>query len=404
MNRRANYSIASYDLRMWIERFITPQLMNLASTRPALLVTGARQTGKTSLLRHSFPGYRFVSLDVPSEASQAENDPEVFFARNPPPVIIDEAQYAPRLFRHLKVLIDRDRGARGRFLLTGSQKQQLMDKSAESLAGRIGLLELETLSWRELAGRDKEWTVARHLFRGGYPELAVDRDINVGNFYRAYLSTYLERDVRTLLAVSSLRDFERFVRACALRSGQLLNKAELARDVGIAPSTAGQWLSVLQASNIVLLLEPWFANKTKSLVKSPKLYFADSGLLCYLMDIDEETHLYSSPAYGAIWETYVFGEIRKRQTAAKGHWRCHFWADRNREVDFLIHQGGRFDLYEAKTTANPEMSDARQLLYAMEKLGPENVTRAGIICRAMNSYPLQRSIEAITVDDLMSAV
>ncbi len=384
---------------MWIEREISPRLAKLVQTRPAVLVTGARQTGKTSLLRHCFPKHRFVSLDVPSEAMQAENDPEAFFTRNPSPLIIDEAQYAPRLFRHLKVLIDRDRGANGRFLLTGSQKQQLMDKSAESLAGRIGLLELETLSRRELAGGDPA-SVAGHILRGGYPELAVNHQIEPREFYHAYLATYLERDVRTLLAVSSLRDFERFVRVCALRSGQLLNKAELARDVGIAPSTAGQWLSVLQASNIVLLLEPWFSNKTKSLVKSPKLYFADSGLLCHLVDIDEEAQLFSSPAYPAVWETYVFSEIRKRQTAAKGYWQCHFWADRNREVDFLIHQAGHFEIYDAKTTAHPDMSYAKQLLYAIGQLGEKNVSRAGIIGRSANSYRLEQSIEAIALDDL----
>lgn len=385
---------------MWIRRQIHNHIARLASTRPATILTGARQTGKTSLLREQFPDYGFVALDVPSEADQAQRDPDGFFLRHPAPVILDEVQHAPELFRHLKVLIDKDRAVAGRFLLTGSQKFQLMQHASESLAGRLGLVELETLSRPEIQSVHPEITLEENILRGGYPELHANPQILTRDFYSAYLASYLERDVRSLLNVSSLRDFERMIRACALRSGQLLNKSDLARDVGITPSTANQWLSVLQASNIVILLEPWFSNQTKSLVKSPKLYIADSGLLCHLAGVSSEASLLASPMWGSIWETFVFSELRKQQVNRAGFWSCHFWADRSREVDFLIHHGGRFELYEAKTTARPDSGDISALHYLIEHLGETNIIRAGVICRVANPYPLGSRVTAWPIGDV----
>ncbi|MGD0796077.1 MAG: ATP-binding protein, partial [Acidobacteriaceae bacterium] len=223
-----------------------------------IVLTGARQTGKTSTFRHLFPDYAFVSLDLPTEAEQAEKEPERFLKRNPPPVIIDEVQYAPGLFRHLKVAVDAHRTRNGQFLLTGSQKFTLMKGVSESLAGRVDIVELETLSFAEIREALPRTGLETAIVRGGFPELYANPDIDSVAFYNSYLATYLERDVRALANVGSLRDFERFLRACALRSANLLNKADLARDVGIAPSTANQWLSMLEASGQAVLLEPWF--------------------------------------------------------------------------------------------------------------------------------------------------
>src|SRR5215469_14873528 len=262
---------------MWIPRDIEPRLQRSARTRPVLVLTGARQTGKTSTLLRLFPEHQFVSLDLPSEAEQAEKEPESFLRRHPAPVIIDEVQYAPGLFRHLKARVDANRSRNGRFLLTGSQKFTLMKSVSESLAGRADIVELETLSLAEIRSALPQTAVETAIVRGGFPELHANPDIDPLAFYNSYIATYLERDVRSLANVGSLREFERFLRACALRSANLLNKADLARDVGIAPSTANHWLSALQASGQVVLLEPWFSNRTKSIVKSPKLYLADSG-------------------------------------------------------------------------------------------------------------------------------
>ena len=385
---------------MWIDRLLEPHLARAARTRPVVVLTGARQTGKTSLLQRLFSRFHFVSLDLPSEAELAEKDPQAFLARHPPPLVIDEVQYAPRIFRHIKVAVDRDRARVGQFVLTGSQKFTLMQEIADSLAGRVEILELESLSWQEISKAKSLSTVEELMLRGGFPELYDKPELDSHQFYRSYAATYLERDVRTLLNVASLRDFERFIRACALRSGQLLNKAELARDVGIRPSTANEWLSVLQTSGQVVLVEPWFSNKTKSLVKSPKLYLADTGLLCALLNIQTVEELRKSPLAGAIWETLVFSELRKRETGRRLHWSIHFWHDRAREVDFVIDRGGRFELYEAKRTEAPSAGDASTLLHLRSILGEKNVIKQAVVCRAQHRYPITESTDAVPLDDL----
>src|ERR1039458_7967904 len=225
---------------MWIPREVEPRLLRSARTRPVVVLTGARQTGKTSTFRRLFPNHEFVSLDLPTESEQAEKEPNRFLRRHPPPAIIDEVQYAPGLFRHLKVAVDASRTSNGQFLLTGSQKFTLMKSVSESMAGRADIVELETLSLTEIRAALPQTVLETAIVRGGFPELYANQDIDIVAFYNSYLATYLERDVRSLANVGSLRDFERFLRACALRSANLLNKADLARDVGIAPSTANQ--------------------------------------------------------------------------------------------------------------------------------------------------------------------
>lgn len=372
---------------MWIQRDISPLLLRLVGQRPAVVVTGARQVGKTSLLRRLLPDHRFASLDLPLDAALAEEQPKTFLAQHPPPLVIDEVQYAPGVFRHVKVDVDAHRGEAGRFVLTGSQKFLLMTAVSDSLAGRAAVVELEPLSFREIDRTLPGTPVEAVMVRGGFPELWATPSLVAADYYRAYLATYLERDVRALVNVGSLRDFERFVRACALRSGQLLNKAELARDVGISAPTANEWLGVLMASNQVVLLEPWFNNRTKSMVKSPKLYWSDPGFLTWLLGIRDEAELLRSPLAGAIWETFVCAELRRRQLALEGGTTLHFWRDRGREVDFVIHRGGRFELMEAKLTADPTRRDAAQLEEVAALLG-EQVSAQRILCRAAEPVQL----------------
>lgn len=389
---------------MWVVRYIEPRLLHAARTRPAVVLTGARQTGKTATLRRLFPSHRFVSLDLPSEAELAENQPGVFLDRYAPPVVIDEVQHAPALFRHLKTAIDGRRDECGQFLLTGSQKFTLMAGVSDSLAGRVDVEELETLSWREIHEATSTASVEAVVVRGGFPELHANPDIDGAAFHASYVATYLERDVRALTNVGSLRDFERFLRACALRSGNLLNKADLARDVGIAPSTANQWLSVLEASGQVALLEPWFSNRTKSLVKSPKLYLADSGVLCALLSIRTPDELRRSPWAGAVWETFVFAQLRHRERVAGRTNNLFFWSDRRREVDFVVDAAGRVDLVEAKWTELPTRSDAANLALLRETIGPDRVASAAIVCRPPNRYPLLPGIDVKTIDDLTKSL
>ncbi|MBI2378364.1 MAG: ATP-binding protein [Deltaproteobacteria bacterium] len=394
---------------MWFPRHFSERLRDVALHFPAVVLTGARQVGKSSLLRREFPQHAYVSLDVPSTAELAERDPTAFFARHPPPVLVDEVQYAPGVFRAVKVLIDADRHAMGRFILTGSQRFALMNEVSESLAGRCAVLELDGLSAAELmgAGMDAASRFVEVLTRGSFPELWRDPEMPSDVFYASYLATYLERDVRQLLNVGSLRDFERFVRACAARSAQALNKSDLARDVGISPTTAGEWLSVLVTSGQVSLLEPWFTNVGKRLVKTPKLYLRDTGLLSWLLGLSA-SDFERSPYRGAVFETWVHGELHKR-LADMPHVLTYYRDQQNREVDFVVDRGGRLALFEAKLTEQPSSRDAAGLetvaKLLRERSGPPlDVDLQALVSRPQTDHPLaggQQVVHAARVSNLL---
>lgn len=336
---------------MWIDRLHEPVLRRLADAFPAVIVTGARQTGKTSLVRRTFPDHTYVSLDLQLLAEQAEEAPASFLQAHPPPVVIDEVQYAPRLFRHLKIAIDRDRGP-GQFILTGSQQFGLMRNVSDSLAGRSAIMTLPGLSVSEISAsgwRPDMDGVTKLLTRGSFPELWANPNVPARDFLHAYVATYLERDLRQTRNVGSLRDFERFLRICATRAGQLLNRSELARDIGVSHTTVGHWLSALQAGEQIVLLEPWFANTGQRMVKSPKLYFADTGLLCFLLGLNEDA-FGASPLTGHVWENLLMNELRISLARDRRDWQLWFYRDqRNREADFLIEgPRGRIRLADAK--------------------------------------------------------
>jgi uncharacterized protein len=346
-------------------RTLSQRIRAAAAHFPVVILTGARQTGKTTLLREAFDSHSYTSLDLPSDAALAEGAPESFFRSHQPPVVVDEVQYAPGLFRHIKVMVDQRRHEAGLFVLTGSQKFPLMKEVSDSLAGRSAWFELEGLSARELAlgGVDivDQDVLSSFLLRGQLPELWRDRELPRSDFWRAYLATYIERDVRQILNVSSLRDFERFVRLCAAYNGQLLNKVELARGVGVSSKTIDQWLSVLQASNQVALLEPHYANVGKRIVKSPKLYFNDTGLLCFLLGLDAGA-LARTHVLGSIWETFVYAELRKECAANAPERSIWFYRDQQgREVDFLVQGGGAILCMECKWTELPVPNDGKWL-------------------------------------------
>jgi predicted AAA+ superfamily ATPase len=343
-----------------------------------------------------FPDHGYVSLDLPSEAEQAELDPAGFLARHPAPLIVDEVQYAPKLFRHLKREIDEGAGTKGRFILTGSQPFELMAGVAESLAGRAAVLTLGGLSYAEILRARPETTVEQAMLRGGFPELHANPEIDTRGFFQSYVATYLERDLRSQLQVGNLRDFERFLRVAALRTAQLLNRADMARDVGISPSTAGQWLSVLERSGILSLLEPWFSNGSKTLVKSPKLHFQDSGLCAFLMGIHSTGDLHDSPLAGALWETMVFSEYHRLVAAGVGTWQLAFWRDRTKEADFLLHRAGRFLLADAKWSQHPSGIGRLERIRAEFQPSPP----AAIVCRCANPYPLGENATAVPLASL----
>ena len=382
---------------MEFRREVSNAVLRLAAHFPAVVVTGARQTGKTTLLTRLFPGHHYVSLDLPAQAQLAEEDPRSFLLRYPPPLLVDEVQYAPGLFRYLKVEIDGNREANGQFILTGSQKFGLMKEVSDSLAGRCGVLELEGLSIEELGDtfhdRERREGIAEILVRGFMPQLWKDPDLRPADYFSSYQATYLERDVRQLLNVSSLRDFDRFMRASAVRVGQLLNRTELSKEVGISNKTAAEWLSVLQASNQVTLIEPYFANVGKRLAKTPKLYFNDVGVLCFLLGLNRDSVM-DSYLIGAIWETFVFGELRKYLSATAPEASLRFYRDQSREVDFVIEKDGRLTLAEAKWKELPSRKDFQRLLAVQPLLRAARLP-AMVLCRTGDSFPVAKDMLAV---------
>ena len=383
----------------WIKRDFEQKIRQQVKSRPAVVLTGPRQTGKTSILKHIFPNYRFVSLDLPSIAQQAEENPEIFLKDNPPPVIIDEVQYAPKLFRHLKIVIDADRSAKGQYILTGSQKFQLMKEVSESLAGRVSILDFEPLSYHEIATFRPDISYEQCMLKGGFPEVFVE-DLDAFSFFQSYVASYLERDLRQVLNVGHLRDFERFLRGCALRSGQILNKSDLAKDVGISPSTSNQWLSALEAAGLVKILEPWFSNQGKRMVKSPKIYLNDSGLLCFLLNIQTEAELTKSPFIGQIWETYIFSELRKKLNLMDRARNLFFWRDRAKEIDFIYHQGGMYTLFETKYSSDPNKSHVSGLEYVKKIIGSDQVAKSYLLTRAQQEFTIAPNTTALPLSNI----
>ena len=333
-----------------ITRDAVPTLQRMARGFPILAVTGPRQSGKTTLARSTFPKLPHINLEDLDTRELALADPRRFLARFEDGAILDEVQRAPALLSYLLGIADAS-PRMGRFVLTGSQQFGLMDGIGQSLAGRVGMLTLLPLSQSELATHKPQRTLEDTLWQGSYPALhASHRDVDAAQWLAAYLVTYVERDVRQLLNVGNLATFQRFLAMCAARSAQLLNLNSLASDCGISQPTARQWLTVLQASHIVTLLPPHHRNFGKRLVKAPKLYLLDTGLLCQLLRIASARELQVHAARGAIFETWVVAETLKHRYNRGLPPDLHFWRDNHGlEVDLVFEHEGRLHGVECKS-------------------------------------------------------
>jgi len=335
----------------YVPRLLAAELVRAARQFPVVLLTGPRRAGKTTLLRREFPEAEWVLLEDPEVLSRVRADPRGFLDGLTAPVILDEVQSAPELLAYVRARVDARPRRTGRWLLTGSQEAPLMRGVTESLAGRAAILHLLPFSTAEAPRVG--------LLRGGYPEV-VARPAAAATWFRSYVQTYLERDVRAVTGIRDLATFRRFLALVASRMGQLLNKTELAAPLGVSVPTVSQWLSILEITGQILLVPPFFESFGKRLVKSPKLYFVDSGLACHLLGIETERALGASPFLGPLFEGFVAAEIAKAQASAGRRVDLyHFRDQQGLEVDFVVPAGHRqLLLIEAKASRTVRPGDA----------------------------------------------
>jgi predicted AAA+ superfamily ATPase len=384
------------------------QLRQAARQFPAVIVTGPRQSGKTTLLKHVFGAtHRYVTLDNPGVRLLATREPGLFLGNYPPPVIIDEIQHAPGLLTYIKLLIDRDRQTTGRFILTGSQFFPLMAGVGETLAGRIAVLTLLGLSLGEagqtahLARLDE---LKRRIFTGSFPEFYNKKKLNHELWLASYVQTYLERDVRQLRQVGDLGDFQRFLQLAAALNGQVLNLSGLSRDLGVAVNTVKAWLAILEVSGQIVLLKPFYLNKGKRIIKSPKVYFLDSGMVCYLTGITSPEQMFRGPLSGQLFEGIVLAELLKHFYNHGQQPRIYWWrTSTGEEVDFIMEKQGRIVPVEVKLSANPNPGMIKGM-DMFNRLFAEKTKEAWLVCLAEQQLPLDKKITAVPLVDFIGMI
>ena len=398
-----------------LERTLRAALEKNAKGFRVLLLTGQRQVGKTTLLQNMAKGTKrgYVSLDNLKFRKLAQEDPELFLQQNPPPVIIDEIQYAPNLFTYIKIYADEHSEHKGAFWLTGSQKYRLMQGVQESLAGRIGIIDMMGLSYREkikkpfsgepfLPSMDKSkdgkkltiQEVYKRIWEGSLPEAVLAEDLNREMFFGSYVQSYIERDVKDFYSVEKPTQFFEFLSVVAAQTGQLLNYTSIARDVGVDVKTAQTWMGILERSGIVYLLRPYSPNVTKRIIKTPKMYFLDTGLCSYLTRWITPDNLMAGSMAGAVLETYVVGEILKSYYHNGREPAMYLYRDANqKEVDIVLEENGTLYPIEVKKTANPGLGDYSSFS-VLSRLN-KKVGLGAVICLQPQRIPLSREVVSI---------
>ena len=398
---------------MYINRNISEYILKTSETFSVVLITGPRQVGKSTVFeRVKEENRRYITLDDLQIRTLAQNDPALFLQTYEPPLLIDEVQYAPQLFPYIKMIVDRQK-QKGMFWLTGSQPFQLMEKVSESLAGRVGILELQGLSQAEKNQTEglpflpaslksdsrKPYNISsiyELILKGSFPELYATPKINRNVFYASYLKTYIERDIRELTNVQDERTFLTFLKVTAARTGHLLNYADIAKDIGISENTVKSWISLLLTSGLIFLLHPYHNNLTNRTIKTPKLYFMDTGLCAYLCGWTSSETLSVGAMSGAIFETYVVSEIIKSYIHNCEPAQFYFYRNKEKqEIDLIIERDNVFYPIEIKRAAAPKESDVKNFRL-LDKLGV-TTGKGAVVCLYENLLPLNRDVQIVPV-------
>ncbi len=383
-----------------IKRTAEVTLQRYAKGFPLICITGPRQSGKTTLAKKAFPHKPYISLEDPDIAALARSDPRGLLDNYPDGLILDEAQYVSEIFSYLKTAIDKN-PIPGKYIVTGSQQFHLLEKATESLAGRAAFLTLLPFSIEELTGADRKPDDSlTAMVTGLYPPL-YDRDVSPYDWYTNYIASYIERDVRLIINVKDLGQFQTFVKMCAARSGQLINLSVLAADCGLSHNTAKAWISILETSGIIYILRPYYRNFGKRLVKTPKLYFLDPGLACRLLGIHDSEQLFIHPNRGNLFESFIISELLKVRFNKGMTPDLYFWRDNTGiEIDAVLENGSKLTAIEIKSgkTFSSDFLDGLNSWMKFSKEAPEN-------CRVIYAGDLKLShqgIKLITWDGIKS--
>lgn len=399
---------------MYISRTLENSIKKLNNQFKVLLVVGARQVGKSTLLKYCDNKRNYVTLDDYRARELAINDPELFLQRYKAPLIIDEIQYAPNILSYIKIAIDNS-DKKGQYWLTGSQQFHMMKNVGDSLAGRVAIIDLKGLSLKELDGIEQIPFLAttefienmrksskKHdlsdiykiIWKGSYPELNSNPDMDWETFYKSYLRTYIQRDIKDLSAVKNEMDFVKFLKVIAARTGQMLDYTDISKEVGVSVPTIKSWVSILVSSNIVYLLQPYYANFNKRIVKTPKIYFLDTGLCSYLTNWDNSHVLESGAMSGAMFETFVVSEIIKSYTHNSKEPNIYYYRDKEKkEIDIIIEKNDKLYPIEIKKSANPDKSAIKNF----SVIPNDKLENGAVICLAQTDYPITKTISAVPV-------
>ena len=394
----------------YIKRELEAKIKKLVKSFPAIVLTGPRQSGKSTTLRRLFgETHQYVTFDDPVGRAKCQEDPKLFLDNLEENVILDEIQYVPKILSYIKMAIDEDRKKTGRFIITGSQQFNLIKDLGDTLAGRAALLTLLPFNYLEIRNTVKT-TNAENIFirsclRGSYPELMVSPKIDPSEWYAGYMQTYLERDVRGLHNVGNLSEFQRFIQLLAARCAQTINLSSYASDLGVAVNTIKNWLSILAASQIIFFLYPYYRNIGKRLIKSPKIYFNDCGLISYLTGLKTKEHILSGPLAGHLFENYVVSETNKILTGKGDVPRLYYIrTSKGEEIDLIIEKESRLYPYEIKLTKTPR----RAMFAAIENLGSQikgiDIAAGGLICLIKDKFPLTKNINAFNMIDYFKGI